>query len=213
MDMDRLAARYTGARAQQYSDRRTQEPKWQAEQRIVEHLLRTLPSGATLVDIPVGTGRFLPLYERLGIAAIGMDVSPDMLAQARTQSSSARLRLSDIRRIEAADGEYDCALCVRFLNWIDASAFRAAVKELVRVSRGHVILGVRFYPVAGVRGTRRLRQLWTRWRGPTQGPIVVHEEAAVQGTFREAGLTIRAAECVEQASDGTDYYIYDLTRE
>ena len=212
MEMDRLAGRYVGDRAQQYDGRRTAERKWQVEQAIVERLLQGLPQGASLLDIPVGTGRFLPLYERLGLAATGMDVSPDMLAQARARGTTVPLRLSDIRRIEAADAEYDCALCIRFLNWIDTDAFRAAVNELSRVSRAHVILGVRFYPVTGLGGARKLRQLWTRWRGPSQGPIVVHEQASVYAAFREAGVAIRAAECVEHAPDGTDYYIYHLVR-
>ena len=211
-DVDQLTQRYTGARAQDYDARREGTAKWEAEQAIVERLLRSLPSGCSLVDIPVGTGRFLPLYRQLGIHATGMDVSQDMLARAREKCEDATLGLSDIRRIDASDRQYDCALCVRFLNWVGGPALKAAVRELARVSRQHVILGVRCYaPVSGLGLRDRLRQQWARWQPRAEGRIIVHDQHVVQEAFREAGLRVRSADLVE-ASDGTEYRIYHLCR-
>lgn len=208
-----LDRRYTGAAAQQYDAKRTGTLKWQTEQAIVERMLSGLPAGSSLVDIPVGTGRFLGLYRQLGIVATGMDVSADMLARAREKGTGVPLRLCDIRHISAADGEYDCALCVRFLNWVDGDGLRAAIRELARVSRRHVVLGVRFYaPPSGMALRRRIRQRWARWQPRTDGQLVIHEHAAVQDAFRQAGLAPQSASWVEQSPDGTDYQIFHLTR-
>lgn len=212
-DFQRLTQQYTGTVAQQYDARRTGTVKWQREQAIVERLLSGFPPGSSLVDIPVGTGRFLPLYEQFRINATGMDVSVDMLARAREKNADMALRVSDIRHISAGDGEYDCALCVRFLNWVDAAGLAAAVGELARVSRQHVILSVRHYALpAGMSLKRRVRQRWARRQVRAEGQIVVHDFDTVQDAFRRAGLRIESAAPVEQSPDGTDYCIYDLTR-
>lgn len=212
-DFDGLTTRYTGPVAQQYDARRAGTAKWQKEQDLVERILRQLPPGSSVVDIPVGTGRFLPVYRQLGIAATGMDVSPDMLARAREKCGEAALRLSDIRRIDASDGEYDAAVCVRFLNWVDAAALTAAVGELARVSRQHVVLSVRCHvPVPRTSLYRRFRQQWARRRQPRQGQLIVHDRPIVQEAFRRAGLLVVSAERVEASPSGSEYCIYHLTR-
>lgn len=212
-DFQRLTRRYTGDTAQHYDARRSGSAKWQAEQAIVERLLSRLAAGASLVDIPVGTGRFLRLYRQLGLAATGMDVSDDMLARAREKHTDLPLRRGDIRAIDAADGAYDCALCIRFLNWIDTEPFEAVIRELARVSRRHVIVGVRsFAPSSRLTLRRRLRQRWTRRQPHVEGQIVVHDHDAVHAAFHAARLIVESASCVERSPDGTDYEIYHLTK-
>ncbi len=212
-DFDGLTDRYTGATALHYDARRTGTLKWQTEQAIVERLLGTLPEGASVVDIPVGTGRFLPLYRKLGLAATGMDVSADMLARAREKGTGLPLRLSDIRHIAASDGEYDCALCIRFLNWVDDDGLRAAVRELARVSRQHVIAGVRSYaPLSRLTLRRRIRQQWARWQPRAAGALVVHDHAVVLDAFRQAHLAVESTSLIERSPDGTDYEVFHLRR-
>jgi ubiquinone/menaquinone biosynthesis C-methylase UbiE len=211
-DFHRLTQRYTGATAQQYDERRAGTIKWQTEQEIVERLLSRLPAGASLLDIPVGTGRFLTLYRRFGIVATGMDVSADMLARAREKDPEVQLHVGDIRHVGAGNCEYDCVLCVRFLNWVDGDGLRRAVRELARVSRRHIILGVRHYaPSTTLTLRRRLRQQWVRWQPKTVGQLVIHEHALVHEAFRQAGLVVQSASPVEQSPDGTDYHIFHLT--
>src|ERR671924_2360731 len=50
------------------------------EQRIMARLLTQCQlAGGTLLDVPCGYGRFAPLFARLGITAVGADMSRDML--------------------------------------------------------------------------------------------------------------------------------------
>ena len=212
-DFEGLTTRYTGPVAQQYDARRAGTAKWQKEQDLVERILSQFPPGSSVVDIPVGTGRFLPVYRQLGITATGLDVSADMLARARERCGNAALRLSDIRRIDASDGEYDAAVCVRFLNWVDAAALTAAIGELARVSRHHVVLSVRCHvPIPRTSLDRRFRQQWARRRQPQQGQLIVHDSRVVQEACRRAGLHAVSKERVEASPNGSEYCIYHLAK-
>jgi ubiquinone/menaquinone biosynthesis C-methylase UbiE len=123
MDFEQLAQSYKGDAANAYDKERSSRKKWIAEQSIVENLLVTLPRGSSVIDIPIGTGRFIDLYHRLQLAATGMDISPDMIAIAAGKAKKIGLMIplytADIRKINAADGAFDTAVCICFLNWID----------------------------------------------------------------------------------------------
>src|ERR1700722_6805388 len=123
MDFEKLATRYQGPLARKYDSRRRHGAQWLREQAAVEALLARLPAGSTLLDIPAGTGRFIPLYKNHALRASGMDSSADMLAEAQSKANeigfAIDLRTADIRRIDAPDASFDCVLCMRFLNWVD----------------------------------------------------------------------------------------------
>lgn len=224
MDFDKLADRYLGATARQYNINRDHTEKWDREQAAIGGILATLARGSTLVDIPVGTGRFFELYARHGLRATGLDISPDMLEEARGNAKSAglaiELRKSDIRRIDAGDGAFDTALCVRFMNWVDIAGLDVALSELARVSRRDLVCTIRHYaPVRDLelptlRGARRLaRQLYTRVKKRvTAKGLVYHEKREVHDLFAKHALDIVTAICIEQRRDGTNYFTYHLRK-
>ena len=134
MDFQALSTAYTGATATGYEARRTSTAKWLSEQIAVAELLRVVPSGATVLDIPVGTGRFLELYQERGLKVAGRDISPDMLRAARNKLNEVggldcSLELADIRTIPDADDQYDCVLSIRFLNWVDSRGLEEVLRE------------------------------------------------------------------------------------
>ena len=105
MKFDELATRYTGGLAHGYEAERTGGPEWPREQAIVERFLGLLPRGVTLLDVPVGTGRFLPFYKACDLRVTGLDISLDMLAKARSKAAALGLDIAlakgDIRKVEA----------------------------------------------------------------------------------------------------------------
>ena len=211
---DRVAHKYTGSTAAEYEHNRSHGVKWRTESAIVERILESLPPGRSVLDIPVGTGRFLPLYDRLGMAATGMDVSSDMLSIAREKNVTAKLRLGNIRQIAANDASYDCVLCVRFLNWVDRQGLHAALRELGRVTRSDVIVSVSVYAPGLVRTIRgRVSHQLNRWRTPLEPVTTIHPEATFHQYVHAAGLTVKSVDCVERAADGgVAYNIYHLVR-
>jgi ubiquinone/menaquinone biosynthesis C-methylase UbiE len=87
MNFDALSRKYVGSAAKNYVGGRV-DSKWRAEHVAIKDLLGHIRHGAKVLDVPVGTGRLIPLFEARGFDAFGIDISPDMLTVARTYSDS-----------------------------------------------------------------------------------------------------------------------------
>jgi SAM-dependent methyltransferase len=84
------------------------------ERDIVAGLLRMIhPQGATLLDCPTGTGRFLTLANELGFDVIAVDISPAMLDQAKRYPARSYI-LASAGAIPLSDGSVDAWLMSRF---------------------------------------------------------------------------------------------------
>lgn len=146
----KIKNKYKGEVAKNYETSRKDTTHWRREQHIVERLLDTsaIDDGSRILDIPVGTGRFFPLYKDRGYHVLGLDASPDMLGEAESKAkalgySEVELRIGDITDISLEDNCVDVALCIRLMNWFDFPTFQRAMSELVRVSSQYIIIGVR----------------------------------------------------------------------
>jgi ubiquinone/menaquinone biosynthesis C-methylase UbiE len=227
MDFDNLSKRYYGGKAKGYDSARESSRQWANEQAAVEALLGTLPEGRIVVDVPVGTARFAEIYLRRGDIVTGVDASTDMLRAAAdkigTVGLTMQLKAGDIRALDAADESFDVAVCIRFLNWIDLAGVRTAILELKRVSRKHLIVGVRHFVPASEIGllspsglSRYSRQFLRRTKtaviGNNRPKILVHEKAGVASVFDECGLSVARKICVDSSRNGTDYNIYLLAK-
>lgn len=140
---ERIAKKYNGAVARDYEEKRSGTPKWKAEHLAVDHFLNDLQPRATVLDVPVGTGRFASIYAQHDLRCVGMDVSPDMLAQADTHM---RDRYVPYTRV-CADAvtldklpEADAVVCVRFLNWLSAEERAAFITKMCRAARVMVVM-------------------------------------------------------------------------
>lgn len=215
-----LEHRYRGQVAAGYDARRSASRKWMNEQEAVDRFLSQFAAGSTILDIPVGTGRFLALHKKHKLVATGIDVSPDMLGQAQRKATELDLSISlghgDIRAIGAAAASFDVVVCIRFLNWIDTAAFDTVIRELTRVSRGYLILGVRTYVRPAELKMWSLLQMagWLSWRvrRALRSQLFVHEPEDVRGAFSRNRLQVRSKALVDRHAGGTEYNIYLLER-
>ena len=137
--------KYKGDEAVQYEHTRSRHPSWVTEQRIVDELCREIPLGSTILDIPSGTGRFFPLYQRSGHRVLGSDISIDMFRQVppeRLQHPAFRgFVMCDAEKLPYADESFDYVVCVRFLSLaLPPSTAEAALREFTRVAKKGVIL-------------------------------------------------------------------------
>lgn len=142
--------RYRGDAALNYESVRQTRALWNAEQLAVSTLLDGV--NGTVLDCPVGTGRFLPLYRSLGLDVIGIDINDEMLAQARSKDSGADLRIGDLLDLDLPGRSVDTSICVRLLNLISEAEMIAALVALCRVSRSCIILSIRLGEVCAPRG-------------------------------------------------------------
>jgi len=141
------AKKYRGRKAETYDEVRQKQERWRIENETVERMLRVLRPRSVL-DVPVGTGRFLDLYHELNVRSVkGIDVSGEMLALAARKikpGSRVVLHLGHAEDTGMQDATFDAVVCVRFLDLIDEDAMRAVVREICRVARVAVILTIRF---------------------------------------------------------------------
>lgn len=144
---EKTAAKYRGNIARTYDAQREGETKWKAEDAVIREWLAGYPADTGILDCPVGTGRFISLYEEKQFSVTGIDISPDMLSRAHKKAQSDRIALweGSIFDIERSDKSVDVALSIRIMNLIDANDMKRALKELQRVARKAVIFNLRVW--------------------------------------------------------------------
>lgn len=139
--------KYRGKKAATYDAIRIKQVRWDEENRIVG-LMLTACKPANVLDVPVGTGRFLSLYAALGIKFVdGVDVSEEMLALARKKKikpEKLTLKVGDASALDFHDKSRDVVVCVRFLDLIDQEAMHVVVGEMCRVAKRAIICTIRF---------------------------------------------------------------------
>lgn len=222
MDFDKLARRYRGAVARGYEAARV-DRKWAAEQEAAGAVLRRLPPKSKVLDVPVGTGRLIPILASCGLMITGVDASFDMLKEAeksaRKAGARAELQVGDIRDLPFPDASFELVSCLRFLNWIDIGGVRAVLPELSRVSSSKLLIGVRYLtPLSEIVPSPRAL-VWRvaqhmalpskrlkRWG------LVLHYKQEVEQALQELDLKVVERVLIERRWDSSDYVFYLLEK-
>jgi 2-polyprenyl-3-methyl-5-hydroxy-6-metoxy-1,4-benzoquinol methylase len=94
VSIEQTTRKYRGRKAATYDEIRRKQQRWHLENEAVERMMAN--ATGTVLDVPVGTGRYLPLWHRLGLACAGIDASEEMLALARaTVNPEDKVTLED----------------------------------------------------------------------------------------------------------------------
>ncbi len=207
---------YTGSVAREYLARRAGEPKWILENEAVARLLGRLPESARILDAPIGTARLQPIYNELGVAAIGVDVSLAMLEQAPGALRGSIVR-GDVARLPFPDRSVDYVVSMRFLNWLPAAELEQVLGEFLRVAKQGLIVQIRVRepgrPSHVLRALRSLAGSPIKTLGRLSGPlrrrlangppsISIPDAADVKALFDRSRLDVAA---IETVADGTEY--------
>jgi len=212
---------YRGSVADDYEQRRSSSPVWHKEDEILESMLTKVRStGPTYVlDVPIGTGRFIPLFDKLGYQLIGFDISDEMLGQADSHSSSERLlAVADIRQLPLRNQETDIVVCIRFTHLVSRSTLKAAVSELSRVVRtgGFLIISARLHgwdPSVGLLARMRFAfgRAYTLLRFKLgKANSRSHRIRGFQRILSRHGLAVLDVQHVNRTSVGAKYEIFLL---
>lgn len=156
---------YSAREAKTYNADRETEPLWYIENAHVSELLQRTQA-TSILDAPIGTGRFLNLYKSAQIT--GVDISSAMLVEAsrRAEKESVPITLqqASITKLPYADGQFDLVICWRLLHLLPPEELDYVFSELRRVCRG--VLCVQCYVPAYwwerqiAKTKRRVRRLW-----------------------------------------------------
>ncbi len=137
--------RYHGDTAAHYNIRREKNPKWRREFAALRNILSACRSDSSILDIPVGTGRFIPLYNSGFRKVFGFDVSLDMVRQAIAGYPAGKVYfgVGEAEKIPFCDKSIDYLVSIRFLNWISTEHLRHILQEYTRVARLGIIVSIR----------------------------------------------------------------------
>jgi len=120
------------------------------------------PVSESILDVPCGTGKLVELFVQLGVSAVGMDISREMLdvlkQNINVSSTSRKLLCADATRLPFPNRAFDTVVCLRLLHRVPHAIRLAMLEEFARVARRHVIVSV------GVNdGVQQLRLYVRNW--------------------------------------------------
>jgi len=109
------------------------------EKALLLKMVQGFPGARDLLEVGCGTGHFTRWFARLGLRAVGLDLSPAMLAEARGRDGIP-LILGDAACLPFADGSFELVALITTLEFLPQP--QRALQEAARVARRGVILGV-----------------------------------------------------------------------
>lgn len=196
--MYKSATRYFGDVATGYDDRQQQTKRWQREQDIVETYISTIAPGAMVADVPFGTGRFIPFYQRRNLSAFGGDVSPDMLAIAREKvptDAHFQLALSTAEALPLPDHSIDYLLSHRFIKWLpNRRVLQKVMREFARVTQREMLIQVKILSThKKKRGLKRVLKWLRQDRTQAKARAITQDE--FERIMRSCGWQIGVTPC------------------
>ncbi len=183
--------KYTGNVASGYDEKRKHSPRWQNEVRVFGGWIRE-GRPASILDCPFGTGRWILQYDEIEARVIGLDISGDMLAEARKKIG----RPDAYELVEGSVFDLDCSgmdaeliACIRLLNWMPYEQAMQAVEGLSACPARQMIVGCSVRPAnAGALARFKMKAaLWLKNRRKGNDLQYVHDEVAVLATIASHG--------------------------
>lgn len=142
---EQTANKYHGRKAETYDAIRVKQERWHLENAIVSRYL--VNAKGPLLDVPVGTGRYLPLYAQLRIKNVtGIDSSESMVKLAKRKNSKCKANLlvgSAYDLGVVTSKTFKTAVVVRFLDLIPWESVHRAMTQLSGVVNEQIVLTIR----------------------------------------------------------------------
>jgi len=194
-----ITKKYFGQTAAEYDAKRRHSRTWAAETAAFEQLVHSAVKQGpvkNVLDIPCGTGRWIPFFRDQKVQYRGVDVSKDMIAIALANIGNTNL--ADIQLVEqdcfqylpAHRNEFDLAVSTRFLNWWPTDTTISIIEALCAVSRKFVIIHIRVHENAWQVRLRRIVK-WPKFVGK-YAKAMVHALRKGRLTFKHNVLDIES---------------------
>jgi ubiquinone/menaquinone biosynthesis C-methylase UbiE len=167
----------------------SQFTRYDREEKIIKEWLVGLPAQALVLDVPCGTGRFIPLLISKGFRYTGADFSRAMIQEAK-QTAGERPTVgftnADVEFLPFRSQAVDCVIIWRFLHHIGNAATRQAIlREAARVAR-HKVLVSFHHPISFTHWRKLVQQAVLG--GEPRGHAVSHWQLQKEG--EAAGLRL-----------------------
>lgn len=184
-----------------------QEAIWHIEQQYMEKVVAAMREGACLLDLPIGSGRFIPFYQGRNLKVLGVDISDAMLEQAAKKTgldTNIRLERGDARTLDALASSFDYVVSWRLIHLLPDEMLSQVISELGRVNSGRIYIQayVRdgwYYPLRAIKALKRIygRQFGGKKPVPTPWGHIQsfsHKETRLLELFRMNDLVPRSVD-------------------
>jgi ubiquinone/menaquinone biosynthesis C-methylase UbiE len=176
--------------------------RWAAEQQALGRVFDRLPASSTVLDCPVGNGRWAEQLLRRGHRVTGVDVSEAMLGAAEERmrriaaegGEPARLLLGDAEHLDFPTGSFDVVFSHALTKHLPADVQDRVFAEFARVSSRAVVCS--FSVLSGLSGA-----LWRARRLPEaygRRPQEIVDLAAAHGLRTDLAVPCTTRLGVEQ---------------
>jgi len=109
--------------------------------RTIRKAIRDCRVQGPVLAAPCGYGWFFDRFRRDGIEVVGVDISPEALAFARTAvNPPMQVFEGDIQQLPFSDGQFEFIVSNRFLLHFEDDFRALAFKELARVTRKYLLV-------------------------------------------------------------------------
>lgn len=223
--MENANKAYRGALAQNYEKDRIVELIWEKEQNFIAQHINKLDRGGSILDVPVGTGRFINLYLNHGMSVFGIDISEDMLVEVRKKfgnTQNIKLERGDATYLSHGDSSVDYIICWRLVHLLPKVALAKMIFEFARVARKEII--IQTYEQRRIESRRSLvfkihstlsaiiKMLIARRKNECKTPWAhiqnfVHSDSEMLHLFSRCGLFVKETFVIEDAANRERIYV------
>lgn len=153
---------------------------------LLDAFAEQLPGPEPVADVGCGPGQVTRYLAHRGVPALGVDLSPAMVAQARRLSPGLAVLQGSLLDLPARDGEWAGITAFYAIIHLPAGTLPTALGEFHRVLRGGGLVLLAFH----VGDERISLDEWLGQRVSLDFQLL--QPAAVEGALEAAGFTVEA---------------------
>lgn len=106
----------------------------------LNNFISHLPKGAKILDVACGSGRDTQYLTEDGFDVLGIDISEELLKEARLRAKNCKFQKMNLLRLEFDESSFDGIWCTNAVTVIPKDNISEAVKEIHRVLKKEGIL-------------------------------------------------------------------------
>ncbi|MBB4303853.1 SAM-dependent methyltransferase [Rhodobium orientis] len=222
MTTAKIEDRYYGSVVSEYDQARAKTERWWLEDAAVRKYLEN-HKNASVLDLPVGTGRFMSAYKALEMKLNAVDVSDAMLNRAREFAQEldyqdGTFATGDALKPQPPEFESDVGVCMRFLNWLARPNAEMAFMNIAAASKRAMIFGVTYIDESKFEGKERARieknlaNAHTKPVAEGLPPNGAHSMVLLREWIEKAGFEIRDETLIFETKNRVENKVFYLIR-